>query len=84
MSNIVRYEKDIIEFLEGLIKDPGPQGVSGGASYLLKLIKGEDPLKTAKDLLVDVVNDYEDEGCEDCGTISAHTHNKIRKFLGYK
>lgn len=36
------------------------------------------------DLLTDVANDFETEGCEGMGTVSIATMNKIRKALGWE
>ena len=35
-------------------------------------------------LLKEVATDYQDEGCEGCGTISVTTINKVREALGWE
>ncbi len=35
-------------------------------------------------VLTDIVNDFETEGCEGCGTVQTSTINKARKLLGMK
>jgi hypothetical protein len=37
-----------------------------------------------RSLLEEVANDYEDAGCDGCGTISVETINKVRKALGWE
>lgn len=34
-----------------------------------------------RDLLIEIANDYEDEGCDGCGTISVGVINKVRENL---
>ena len=41
----------------------------------------EQRLNVASALLAKVVNDFEEEGCEGCGTIGDSIINEIRKFL---
>ena len=36
-----------------------------------------------RELLVEVANDFEDAGCERCGTISTSTINRVREALGW-
>ena len=38
--------------------------------------------KTAKDILQELVDAYDDTGCEGCGVIGVETINKARVFLG--
>ena len=48
-----------------------------------RLISPKDAV-AAVTLLEEVANTYEDSGCEDCGTISKETVNKVRTFLGWE
>ena len=37
--------------------------------------------KTALELLRSVLNDYADEGCFECGTISCFTYTRVLEFM---
>jgi hypothetical protein len=35
-------------------------------------------------ILSDVANDFETEGCQNCGTVSVESNNKLRKLVGFE
>lgn len=36
-----------------------------------------------KEIIIDVCNDFETEGCDGCGTVSVEAMNKLRALVGW-